>query len=143
MTAVQIAEYLVAKSQTLEKYAEKIIDLDITGELLMELKEADMDNILDEIGVSSTLDKRRFQAALKELPQFQTGLSSSISSPAIMGPPGGGSRSGTSSCPYLPSNFKYVFFATHTWLEDGLNRKTHDRVVQIVKGLTRRGEFEC
>ena len=72
MTAEEVASYLVAKSPLFEKYAERIVQMDLNGAMLLVCStERDLDNVLTELGITSTVDRLRFKAVFKELQDFQ------------------------------------------------------------------------
>lgn len=145
MTPEHIADSIASLGPAYEQYKQEILESGVSGALILSLTENDLENFLDELSIEKKMHRRVLINKFKELCSLKTSpsrellLTTQSSSPAK---PSMMTKGSQNVCNFLPEGFKYVFFATHTWLPDNLSRNTHDRVIQIYRLLVKRGNFK-
>ena len=145
MTPEDIADSIASLGTAYEQFKQGIIDNGVSGKVILSLTEDDLENFLNELNVKSRIHKNILTNKFKELCSLQRSPSSELLSttqlpspvkPIMM------AKDSQDVCNFLPEGFKYVFFATHTWLPDSLGRNTHERVIQVYRLLIKRGKLK-
>ena len=143
-SAEDVAEHVGSLGSAYQQYQAAIVENGLSGDVILKLSEEELIDTFKELNISSTIHRKKLVTEFKDFTRSASSHPPSIVDPPPP-PPAAALCQAAAALPashlVLPRGQKYIFFSTHTWLKDELGRDTHQRVLEVHKGLQARGNI--